>query len=113
MLETSEKAAFLRQAVAGREATWAIGPGMAFASYQEPSQWGIALRIERRALDAARLQEALQRRFAQADRFAGFFLFCDTQGDLVAWHALACGAAADAERIQRDARVLMGLEQSD
>ena len=112
MIEVTEKAAFYAQVAARRAAVWPVAKGVAFVSRCEHSDWGIALHIEGRVLRPEQLQDALQRRFTQAERFSHYFLFLDVRHDFVVWHAVSERAAtiANLDEIRRHELQLAGLD---
>lgn len=74
--------------VSGRPAHQQLYPGIALRSSDAGTRKGVALQIERVALQAGQLERVLERRFEQALAFDGCYLYLDKQGALVIWHAL-------------------------
>ncbi|WP_434702639.1 type III secretion protein HrpV [Pseudomonas sp. Z1-12] len=112
MIEVTEKAAFYARVAARRMAVWPVAKGVVFASRCEHHDWGIALHIGGRALRPEQLNDALQRRFTQAEQFNHYYLFLDVRNDLVVWHAVSDAAAtvASLDEIRGHALQLAGLD---
>ncbi|MFC6336517.1 transcriptional regulator [Pseudomonas sp. CCM 7891] len=74
--------------VSGNDAHQVLSQGIQLRRLNAGAQTGLALQIAREVLQPGQLQRVLERRFEQALMFDGCFIYLDTQGALVIWHAL-------------------------
>ena len=82
----------LEHLVSGATTHLPLAKGVFLRTLQAGTQLGLALHINREALQARQVQRALERRFEHATAFDGCFVFLDAKGSLVIWHALpSCG----------------------
>ncbi|UII72255.1 transcriptional regulator [Pseudomonas sp. HN11] len=79
---------FLENLVSGAATHHVLTCGIEVRALHAGNHPGLALHITRETLQAGQLQRVLQRRFEQAQVFDGCFIYLDTQGALVIWHAL-------------------------
>ncbi len=86
---TNGKTQFYADVIAGRPALWEIAAGVAFCcTRQECLGWGMALQVDWHSLRPLQLSEALKRRFDNAERYTGYYLFLDSRQAFVVWHCL-------------------------
>ncbi|NVZ57180.1 transcriptional regulator [Pseudomonas edaphica] len=79
---------FLADVRRGVAAHLQLLPGIHLCTLQAGTRPGLALHIAREALQAGQVQRALERRFEQAVRYDGCFVYLDAQGTLVIWRSL-------------------------
>jgi hypothetical protein len=84
-----QRQVFLDNLVSGAAAHLPLVPGIKVSALRVGKQPGMALSIAREAQQAGQLQRVLERRYERAQVFDGCFVYLDTQGALVVWHALA------------------------
>ena len=87
--DLEHRRALLEDLVSGTAAHQPLYPGIELRRLQAGSQVGLALHINRRALQSGQLQRVLERRFEQALAYDGCYAFLDAEGALVIWHAVA------------------------
>ncbi|WP_404942418.1 transcriptional regulator [Pseudomonas fluorescens] len=80
---------FLDNLVSGNVAYQPLCTGIGLCRLNASRKPGLALQIAPEALQAGQLERVLERRFAHAVVFDGCFVYLDTKGCLVIWHALA------------------------
>ena len=111
----ASRQAFQKSIVAGAVSYWEVAPGIEFGLRHEPCGVGLALQVQRHALNPDQLTGALERRYSFPDDYANLFLFLDPQQQLVVWHALP-GTALTVEwldEVQGLQLSLLGLQDLD
>ncbi|NWB63000.1 MULTISPECIES: transcriptional regulator [unclassified Pseudomonas] len=90
--DTSSRQVFLDNLVGGKDAHLSLGPGISVCRLKAGGKPGLALLVDRGALEAGQLERVLERLFEQAVAFDGCFACLDARDALVIWHALPAGA---------------------
>jgi hypothetical protein len=85
--DPQHRQALLIDLVSGAAAHLSLCPGIELRRLHAGARVGLALHINREALQARQLQTLLERRFEQAAIFDGCFVFLDAAGAVVIWHA--------------------------
>lgn len=93
-VDDQHRQVFLDKLVNGDDAHLPLSPGIALRPIKAGPQRGLALQIAPEALQAGQLRHVLERRFEHALAFEGCFVYQDTKGALVIWHALPSGGTA-------------------
>ncbi len=83
-----QRQVFLENLVSGAAAHQILASGIEVRTLKAGNRPGLALHVAREALQAGQLQRVLHRRFEQALIFDGCFIYLDTLGAMVIWHAL-------------------------
>lgn len=98
--------------VSGATTHLPLAKGINLRTLKAGAQLGLALQINREALQARQVQRVLERRFEQALAYDGCFVFCDTDDALVLWHSLV-PAETPPEKLLSRLLSLAGLEALD
>jgi hypothetical protein len=112
MKRVADKEVFYEHLLQERSAAWLVATGVSFVSCREHCCWGMALHVEGRVLIPEQLRHALSRRFGEAERYSGYFLFLDARQDFFIWRALptACSVEMSLEDIRHAQLTLAGFE---
>lgn len=78
----------LEHLVSGATTHLPLAKGVFLRTLQAGTQLGLALHINREALQARQVQRALERRFEQALVYDGCYVLCNADEALVLWHSL-------------------------
>ncbi|TFF10217.1 transcriptional regulator [Pseudomonas sp. BCA14] len=101
MTDQQRREAFCDAWVGGNGAHLSVGPGINICARATAAGPGLALQVTCDVLQSGQLQRVLERRFAQAAAFKGCFIYLDTMGNLVIWHALPTQRQALDETLSR------------
>lgn len=74
--------------VSGATTHLPLARGIYLRTLKAGAQLGLALHINREALQASQVQRVLERRFEQALVYDGCYVLCNADDALVLWHSL-------------------------